>query len=206
MRKLLDRNPEDAAMRGCGAIRSSCEEVSELNPKLKDTQFADYHGHGWNFRARLQARPQGQPARRARRAIVAADDPKKFQKAVHLSSIHVDVGMQCVDCHFAQDNHGNGHLHGEVAQAVEIDCKDCHGTARRATRTCARPAPRPAPIGARPLGAPQPDGKRRFEWIGGKLIQRSAVTPGLEWKVSLVKDTVTPGIAQLQREGRARAS
>ena len=22
-----------------------------MNPKLKDTQFADYHGHGWNFRA-----------------------------------------------------------------------------------------------------------------------------------------------------------
>ena len=27
------------------------KHVSELNPKLKDTQFADYHGHGWNFRA-----------------------------------------------------------------------------------------------------------------------------------------------------------
>ena len=46
-----------------------------------------------------------------------------------MSSIHVDVGMQCVDCHFSQDNHGNGYIYGEVAAAVEIDCKDCHGTA-----------------------------------------------------------------------------
>ena len=27
------------------------EKVAELNPKLKHTQFADYHGHGWVFRA-----------------------------------------------------------------------------------------------------------------------------------------------------------
>ncbi len=40
--------------------------------------------------------------------------------------------MQCVDCHFAQDAHGNGHIYGEVAQAIEIDCVDCHGTATKA--------------------------------------------------------------------------
>ena len=39
------------------------------------------------------------------------------------------MGMQCVDCHFAQDAHGNGHIYGEVAAAIEIDCADCHGTA-----------------------------------------------------------------------------
>jgi hypothetical protein len=36
------------------------------------------------------------------------------------------------------------------------------------------------------------DGSLRFEWRGGRLIQRSAVTPGLEWDVSLVKDSVDP--------------
>ena len=35
-----------------GAIPEFLQAVSrELNPNLKDTQFADYHGHGWNFRA-----------------------------------------------------------------------------------------------------------------------------------------------------------
>jgi hypothetical protein len=38
-----------------------------------------------------------------------------------------------------------------------------------------------------------PDGRRQFEWIDGVLYQRSMVDPKLEWKVSLVKDTVTPG-------------
>ena len=34
-----------------GATASSSQTSATLNPKLKDTQFADYHGHGWNFRA-----------------------------------------------------------------------------------------------------------------------------------------------------------
>ena len=29
----------------------SSKDVAELNPKLKNTQFADYHGHGWIFKA-----------------------------------------------------------------------------------------------------------------------------------------------------------
>ena len=43
--------------------------------------------------------------------------------------IHAERGMQCADCHFAQDSHGNGLIYGEVANAIEIGCKDCHGTA-----------------------------------------------------------------------------
>ena len=54
--------------------------------------------------------------------IVSHDDPDKFKKAVHMSSIHLDVGMHCVDCHFEQDTHGTGHLYGEVAAAIEITC------------------------------------------------------------------------------------
>ncbi|HEY4972694.1 MAG TPA: hypothetical protein VII41_03740, partial [Steroidobacteraceae bacterium] len=38
-----------------------------------------------------------------------------------------------------------------------------------------------------------PDGRRRFEWINGKFYQRSMLDPKLEWQVSLVKDSVTPG-------------
>ena len=39
--------------------------------------------------------------------------------------------MQCVDCHFSQDAHGNGHIYGEVAAAIEIGCEDCHGTVNK---------------------------------------------------------------------------
>jgi hypothetical protein len=50
-RKVLDRNPEGAVVRGKWADLDFLRNVTDLNPQLNDTQFADYHGHGWNFRA-----------------------------------------------------------------------------------------------------------------------------------------------------------
>ncbi|HUR39943.1 MAG TPA: hypothetical protein VM240_02140 [Verrucomicrobiae bacterium] len=206
IRDINRRNPEEAAIRGNWGERDFLDKVSELNPKLKDTQFADYHGHGWNFRAVFKRDRKGNLLDAAG-AIVRDDDPQKFgapgkpPKAVHLASIHVDKGMHCIDCHFGQDNHGNGHLYGEVAQAIEIDCQDCHGTADRypSLRTSG-PA---APPGGSDLGKLRTsDGRLRFEWINGQLWQRSALDPKLSWKMSLVKDTVTPG----HREYNAKAA
>ena len=131
------------------------------------------------------------------------DDPEKFKKAVHLSSIHVDNGMHCVDCHFTQDNHGNGHLYGEVASAIEIECKDCHGTAQ--TYPTLRTSGPAAPPGGTDMRLYRnSDGQRRFEWRDGKLLQRSALDPALEWELSLVKDSVNPEHRRVQREGGAR--
>src|SRR3546814_2372134 len=44
-------------------------------------------------------------------------------KTVHMMDVHAEKGMQCADCHFAQDSHGNGYIQGEVANAIEISCK-----------------------------------------------------------------------------------
>ena len=60
--------------------------------------------------------------------VVPPDAADKFKRAVHLKDIHIEKGMHCIDCHFSQDNHGNGKLYGETRNAVEIDCRDCHGT------------------------------------------------------------------------------
>ena len=189
-REVLDRNPEGAVVRGKWADLDFLRGVSDLNPQLKDTQFADYHGHGWNFRA-VQKRDQTGRLLDADGHIVANDDPQKFQKAVHLASVHLDKGMHCVDCHFAQDNHGNGHIYGEVASAIEIECKDCHGTTQQyPTLLTSGPAARPGGFDLRLLR--NPDGKRRFEWRGDKLIQRSLLDPDKEWELSLVKDSVNP--------------
>ena len=189
MREILDRNPEGAAVRGKWADVEFLKNVSDLNPQLNDTQFADYHGHGWNFRAIFKRDRKGNLLD-AEGNIVEDDDPDKFQKAVHMSSIHVDAGMHCVDCHFSQDNHGNGYIHGEVALAVEIDCVDCHGTAQEYPNLyTSGPA---ALDGGMDLEALRtPDGRLRFEWIGNELYQRSMLDPELEWKMSLVKDTVS---------------
>jgi hypothetical protein len=191
VRRVLDRNPEGAAPRGKWADLAFLEQVSELNPRLKDTQFADYHGHGWNFRAVFRRDRRGNLLDAAGN-VVANDDPQKWTKAVHLQSAHVEAGMHCVDCHFSQDSHGNGHLYGEVAQAVEIDCKDCHGTAL-AYPTLRTSGPAAGPNGTDLALLRNPDGRRRFEWIGTTLVQRSVVEPAREWQVPLVKDTVTAG-------------
>jgi hypothetical protein len=210
VRAINDRNPEAAAVRGKWGDVDFLRNVYDLNPTLKDTQFADYHGHGWNFRAIFKRDREGNLLD-AEGKIVDPDDPEKWRKkgegkfvppavnpgkAVHLMDIHAEKGMQCADCHFEQDSHGNGLIYGEVANAIEITCKDCHGTAGKypTLRTSGPAAP---PEGHDLSLLRNPDGKRRFEWLEGadgrrKLVQRSIVDPNLEWEMSLVKDSVDP--------------
>jgi hypothetical protein len=191
IREVNDRNPEGAAVRGKWADVDFLAQVSEMNDEMEHTQFADYHGHGWNFRAIFKKDREGRLLDDDGN-VVPHDDPDKFDKAVHMSSIHADKGMHCVDCHFSQDVHGNGHIYGEVAQAIEIECSDCHGNADNyPSLVTSGPA---APPGGHDLSVMRtPDGRRRFAWRDGDLYQRSQMDPDLEWQVSLVKDSVTPG-------------
>jgi hypothetical protein len=192
-REVLNRNPEGAAPRGKWADLDFLKGVWERNSELNDTQFADYHGHGWNFRAVFK-RDRAGNLLDADSNIVHDGDPDKFKKAVHMSSIHLDKGMHCVDCHFSQDSHGNGHIYGEVALAVEIGCVDCHGSARSFPNLFTS-GPAALGGGADLVSLRTPDGRARFEWIDGELYQRSALDPNLEWKMSLVKNSVTAGHA-----------
>jgi hypothetical protein len=206
--QTLERNPEGAGPRGKWADLDFLRNVYDLNDKAKDTQFADYHGHGWNFRGVFKRDREGNLLDADDR-IVSNDDPEKWRKkgegkfvqpgvnpgkSVHLMDIHAEKGLQCADCHFAQDSHGNGFIYGEVANAIEIGCKDCHGTAD-AYPTLLTSGPAAPPKGTNLALLRNPDGKRRFEWFYDasgrrKLIQRSIVDPALEWEVSLVKDSV----------------
>ncbi len=189
-REILKRNPEGAAIRGLWGDRDFLKRIWENNDQMRDTQFADYHGHGWNFRYVFKRDRKGTLLDK-HNAPVADTDPKKFDKAVHLTSIHLDVGMHCVDCHFSQDVHGNGHVYGEVAAAIEIDCVDCHGTADKLP-TLFTSGPAASPQGRDLQLMRTPDGRRRFEWVNGELFQRSNIDPKLEWKMSLTKNSVTP--------------
>ena len=208
IRKVLDRNPEGASPRGLWADLDFLRNVFSLNTKLKDTQFADYHGHGWNFRAIFKRNREGELLDKDGK-VIAHDDPEKFHKAgapeftpagqnapgkaVHMMDIHAEKGMQCADCHFSQDSHGSGLIYGEVANAVEIRCKDCHGTSTEYP-TLRTSGPAADPKGNDLSLLRNPDGQRRFEWVeeGGRrvLIQRSLLDPKLEWRVKLTKDTV----------------
>ncbi len=190
-RASLDRDPEGAAVRGLWSDPTFLENVSSLNAEAKNTQFADYHGHGWNFMAVFKRDRKGNLLD-ATGNKVSFDDPEKFKKAVHLQDIHLEKGMHCVDCHFSQDEHGNGQIYGEYGNNIEIECQDCHGTIDRDSNL--RTSGPAAPPGGTDLGAARtPDGRRRFDWLGGRLYQRSMITPGLEWEVVQVKDSITPG-------------
>jgi hypothetical protein len=187
------RNPEGAAVRGLWNDEKFLDKVGSagFNKQLKTTQFADFHGHGWVFRAVFKHDRKGNWLDKDGGQI-AFDDPERFGKAVHLADIHLEKGMQCNDCHFAQDNHGNGNVYGEPRAAVEIDCIDCHGTIRkRATLITSGPA---APDGGRHLDALRtPWGLRRFESRGERVIQRSMSEEGKEWEIVQTADTITPG-------------
>jgi hypothetical protein len=223
VRAVLDRNPEGAAPKGKWADLDFLRNVYDLNPELKDTQFADYHGHGWNFRAILKRDREGNLLDKEGQ-IVAPDDPEKWRredegkfvevgtnpgKTVHMMDIHAEKGLQCADCHFAQDSHGNGLIYAEVANAVEIGCKDCHGTPD-AYPTLLTSGPAAPPRGTDLSLLRNPDGKRRFEWTYGDdgrqvLVQRSIVDPRLEWEVSLVRDSVDPAARDFNaRSARAK--
>ncbi|MHA4869377.1 hypothetical protein ACXZ1M_16920 [Duganella sp. PWIR1] len=190
IRAIQARNPEEAAIRGNWSDPEFLKNVSKLNPTLKDTQFADYHGHGWNFRAIYKRDRKGALLDKTGN-IIDDNDPDKFKKTVHLASIHMEKGMQCVDCHFSQDAHGNGHIYGEVAAAIEVDCIDCHGSASKyPTLRTSGPAAKPGGMDMSLLKTQ--DGRQRFEWREGRLFQRAATDPKKEWEVSLVKDSVNP--------------
>jgi hypothetical protein len=49
----FEHNPEGAAVRGLWNDEKFLEKVGspEFNKQLNTTQFADFHGHGWIFRA-----------------------------------------------------------------------------------------------------------------------------------------------------------
>ncbi|MDQ1524683.1 MAG: hypothetical protein QOE47_2607 [Pyrinomonadaceae bacterium] len=152
----FDRNPEGAQVRGLWSMRKwkdrgspedflvkTGEPGGGFGKQLRQTVFADYHGHGWLYRAVFKRDRAGnmldranQPVKDVTQQKLAAavafkgDDEPGEGQPVHLKDIHLEKGMHCADCHFRQDTHGTGILYNEPRAAIEIGCTDCHGTIR----------------------------------------------------------------------------
>jgi hypothetical protein len=145
--RATEFNPNEAAARGHWSDPEFLSNVSDLNPHLRHTQFADFHGHGWVFRAVFKKDRAGNlldwkndrlddvDSEQLQQAVAPTSDEEKQQgkcrpdAPVHMMDIHMEKGMHCTDCHFYQDSHGNTKLYNEVRAAIEIQCIDCHGTA-----------------------------------------------------------------------------
>lgn len=186
MVNAVRKNPEAAAARGLWGDLDFLEKVAELNPKLKHTQFADYHGHGWIFRAIFKKDRKGNMLDENDK-VVDPEDPHKFSKGVHLKDIHLAKGMHCVDCHFETDVHGNGNLYVEPRAATTIECIDCHGSvSQRPTLITSGNA------GKIDLNHSTTAWGPRFVREGKKLYQRSSLSPDVRWEVPQTADVVDP--------------
>ena len=196
------RNPERTAQRGLWSDINFLDKVGspEFEKTLKHTRFADFHSHGWIFRAVYKKDRQGDLLDENNN-VVSFDDPDRFQKAVHLEDIHLEKGMHCIDCHFTQDAHGNGKLYGETRNAIEIDCVDCHGTvSAQATLVTSGPA---APKGGTNLRLRQtPWGQPQFYRRDNRVFQRSMLEQNKEWEVIQVLDSITPGNPNYNEKAR----
>ncbi len=195
----VTQEPEAASSRGLWGNPDFLEKTAELNSKMKHTQFADYHGHGWVFRAIFKQDKKGNRLDREGNKI----DHSDFKHAVHLKDVHLEKGMQCGDCHFDVDVHGNGNLYGEPRAATTIMCIDCHGTV----------TDKPTLMSSGASGKTEPEDRSkispvnllelrtaygpRFEWKNDSrgrdiLIQYSSMRDDMWWEVPLTKDTVDP--------------
>jgi hypothetical protein len=182
----LRHNPEAAAARGWWSDLEFLEKLAEKNPVLKHNQFADYHGHGWVFRAVFKKDRKGHLLDLDDQ-IIAHDDAQKWSKAVHLKDVHLARGMQCVDCHFLNDVHGNGKLYGEPRAATTIECIDCHGTIQQ------RPTLLTSGNGGRvDLSHTSTPWGPRFQWEGTRLFQGSMMSPDRRWEIPQTIDTIDP--------------
>jgi hypothetical protein len=216
-RAILIRNPEEASLRGKWGDPDFLKSLRDkVNPQLKHTQFADFNGHGWVYKNVFKRDRKGNlldaygnkvenaSADQLKRAVEERPTGEaKAGEPVHLKDIHIEKGMHCVDCHFKQDNHGNGKLYSEPRNAIEIDCVDCHGTVAKRADPTSRDAKTTAAAGGNRMLEYRyvaPDGTDRamkkdrfFKDKEGRVFQRSAVNKDLTWEVKQVADIINPG-------------
>jgi hypothetical protein len=210
-------NPEESAARGLWSDPDFLANLTDLNSAARHTQFADFHGHGWAFRAVFKKNREGAlldhrgevisevTTEKLNRAMAPpagmekSTGKRRDQTPVHMMDVHLERGMHCVDCHFEQDSHGDSKLYGEVRAAIEIGCVDCHGSAtesipRRAERgeRIRTSGPASGDNGLDLLLLRTPFRQPRFEIQGDRLIQRSMVEPGRAWEVVQTADSIDP--------------
>ena len=140
--------PEEAAARGLWTDPDFLDDVSDLNPSQAD-QFADYHGHGWVFRAVYKQDRKGNLldkdghiVRSERSGEVRQGRPPEGhppREGDALRRLPLRAGRPRRRPALRRD-----------PNAIEIQCLDCHGTVSTCAPRCA-PAGPAAPTGGNDL-------------------------------------------------------
>ena len=169
------------------------------NDRFDEVQFADFHGHSWNYRKVYKRDKQGRLLS-AGGAVVSEDDPDKFDKALHLRDIHFEKGMHCIDCHTEQDVHGDGRLWGAMADPIEIACVDCHGQGGQIATLTTSGLTGGRDLASRLSGARTFTGARQFEVDGPRIVQNSKMYEALRWEVTQLAQVNDPNHAEFNEK------
>ncbi len=203
-------NPEGSALRGRWSDRTFLQQTGtqEFNAGLDQAVFADFHGHGWLYKAVFKRDTRGNLLDAASNVVTnvtpqmlwdavnfstAGEDPAPPPPGapVHLKDIHLERGMHCADCHFQIDSHGDGNLYGEARNAIEITCRDCHGTiSQSSSLDSTTGAAAPGETGTNLI---QTYPGRFFSRRGGReLEQRSVIDDNRRWIIPQISDSLDP--------------
>ena len=179
------------------------KQVSELNPQLKDTQFADYHGHGWNFRAVFKRDRKGNLLdadgndRHRRRSAEVQEgrapvvDPRRRRHAVRRLPLLAGHPRQ------------RPHLRrGRRGGRDRLQGLPRHGAG--AIRLCCTSGPAALGGGTDLTLLRTPDGRRRFEWVGDALYPALDDRPEPRVEDEPRQEHGRPDEPRVQREGGAR--
>ncbi len=117
--------------------------------------------------------------------------------AVRLMDIHLEKGMECIDCHFYQDLHGDGNIYTRNWDTIEVECEDCHGTPKKLGSLVTS-----GPNGGNDLRQSMDENGTPFFEIrpDGSRIQRSRVRDGLFWRIPQVKEAIKRGGPHFNRD------
>ena len=100
----------------------------EITTKIPAQQCVHCHNRGGrtgvSFLGMIESDGYGTPFR-----ADGTKQPKLHGKNYNYlqPDLHGAAGMECIDCHTANDIHGDGNIYSKREQAVEIECTDCHG-------------------------------------------------------------------------------
>ncbi len=203
IRKILDRNPEEAAIRGKwgdpeflqgSELAQSASSRTRSSPTTTATAGTSARCSSATARDAARQGRQGGRRRRSRQVQEGGAphvDPRGPGLPVRRLPLRAGRARQ------------RPHLRrGRGGDRDRLRRLPRHGD--QAIRRCSPAGPASQPAGTDMSLLRTQDGRKRFEWREGKLYQRSALDPDKEWEVKLVKDTVNPAQPQLQRQGGAR--
>lgn len=130
----LMSNPDEIAARGNWSNPEFLDNIVRLNDQMSKTQFADFHSHGWVFRAVFRHNRQGQLLDRDGN-IVNDVTPAKLQAAVAAPELvkelykrrYDDVkDLLAVEKAFADQYKGVPVHHMDIHMEKGMHCVDCH--------------------------------------------------------------------------------